>query len=71
MLDLWPVNSKICTWLEIKVHHVMLHIQATVTYSYVGRAEERVMESFEYVDCRGKTVPRHPVLDSRSAMAPT
>ncbi|XP_023573814.1 transmembrane protein 106A isoform X2 [Octodon degus] len=62
---------KICTWLEIKVHHVVLHIQGTVTYSYLGHVEERVFESFEYADCRGKTVPRQLVLETRSAMAPT
>ncbi|KAM6174663.1 transmembrane protein 106A [Erethizon dorsatum] len=43
---------KICTWLEIKVHHVLLHIQGTLTYSYLGHTEERVFESFEYADCR-------------------
>ncbi|XP_005394559.1 PREDICTED: transmembrane protein 106A [Chinchilla lanigera] len=62
---------KICTWLEIKVHHVLLHIQGTLTYSYLGHEEERVFESFEYADCRGKTMPRRPALAIRSPKAPT
>lgn len=52
---------KICTWLEIKVHHVLLHIQGTLTYSYLGLAEQLVFQSFEYVDCRGNApVPPLP-----------
>ncbi|XP_047614060.1 transmembrane protein 106A [Phacochoerus africanus] len=50
---------KICTWLKIKVHHVLLHIQGTLTYSYLSHSEQLVFQSYEYVDCRGNTsVPR-------------
>lgn len=44
---------KICTWLEIKVHHVLLHIQGTLTCSYLSHSEQLVFQSYEYVDCRG------------------
>ncbi|XP_006901758.1 PREDICTED: transmembrane protein 106A [Elephantulus edwardii] len=44
---------KICTWLKIKVHHVLLHIQGTLTCSYLSHSEQLVFQSYEYVDCRG------------------
>ncbi|XP_055431759.1 transmembrane protein 106A isoform X1 [Bubalus kerabau] len=50
---------KICTWLEIKVHHVLLHIQGTLTYSYLSRSEQLVFQSYEYVECRGNTSVPH------------
>ncbi|KAM6164328.1 transmembrane protein 106A [Rhynchocyon petersi] len=50
---------KICTWLKIKVHHVLLHIQGTLTYSYLSHSEQRVFESYEYVDCRGNVSVPH------------
>lgn len=50
---------KICTWMKIKVHHVLLHIQGTLTCSYLSHSEQLVFQSYEYVDCRGNTsVPR-------------
>ncbi|XP_037666022.1 transmembrane protein 106A [Choloepus didactylus] len=52
---------KICTWLKIKVHHVLLHIQGTLTCSYLSHSEQLVFQSYEYVDCRGNTsVPHLP-----------
>ncbi|XP_014689293.1 transmembrane protein 106A isoform X1 [Equus asinus] len=49
---------KICTWLEVSVHHVLLHIQGTLTCSYLSHSEQLVFQSYEYVDCRGnKSVP--------------
>ncbi|XP_043323600.1 transmembrane protein 106A isoform X1 [Cervus elaphus] len=57
---IWDKNTyKICTWLEIKVHHVLLHIQGTLTYSYLSRSEQLVFQSYEYVDCRGNTSVPH------------
>uniref|UniRef100_A0A8D0PNA9 Transmembrane protein 106A n=1 Tax=Sus scrofa TaxID=9823 RepID=A0A8D0PNA9_PIG len=50
---------KICTWLKIKVHHVLLHIQGTLTYSYLSHSEQLVFQSYEYVDCRGNTSVPH------------
>ncbi|EHB04337.1 Transmembrane protein 106A [Heterocephalus glaber] len=38
---------KICTWLEIKVHYVVLHIQGTLTYSYLGREDQHSFEGSE------------------------
>ncbi|XP_004434458.1 PREDICTED: transmembrane protein 106A [Ceratotherium simum simum] len=56
---IWDDNTyKICTWLKIKVHHVLLHIQGTLTCSYLSHSEQLVFQSYEYVDCRGnKSVP--------------
>uniref|UniRef100_A0A8C3X4W4 Transmembrane protein 106A n=1 Tax=Catagonus wagneri TaxID=51154 RepID=A0A8C3X4W4_9CETA len=49
---------KICSWLKIKVHHVVLHIQGTLTYSYLSHSEQLAFQSYEYVDCRvNKSVP--------------
>ncbi|XP_057572940.1 transmembrane protein 106A isoform X1 [Hippopotamus amphibius kiboko] len=50
---------KICTWLKIKVHHVLLHIQGTLTCSYLSRSEQLVFQSYEYVDCRGSSSEPH------------
>ncbi|XP_045382613.1 transmembrane protein 106A [Lemur catta] len=50
---------KICTWLKIKVHHVLLHIQGTLTCSYLSHSEQLVFQSYEYVDCRGNTSEPH------------
>lgn len=51
--------SKICTWLKIKVHHVLLYIQGTLTYTYLSRSEQLVFQSYEYVDCRGNMSVPH------------
>uniref|UniRef100_A0A2I3HX65 Transmembrane protein 106A n=1 Tax=Nomascus leucogenys TaxID=61853 RepID=A0A2I3HX65_NOMLE len=50
---------KICTWLEIKVHHVLLHIQGTLTCSYLSHSEQLVFQSYEYADCRGNASVPH------------
>uniref|UniRef100_A0A2K6GXZ8 Transmembrane protein 106A n=1 Tax=Propithecus coquereli TaxID=379532 RepID=A0A2K6GXZ8_PROCO len=50
---------KICTWLKIKVHHVLLHIQGTLTCSYLSHSEQLVFQSYDYVDCRGNTSEPH------------
>ncbi|XP_006993014.1 transmembrane protein 106A [Peromyscus maniculatus bairdii] len=42
----------ICSWLKIKVHHVLLHIQGALTCSYLSHPQQLPFESFEYVDCR-------------------
>nr|KAF6459396.1 transmembrane protein 106A [Rousettus aegyptiacus] len=61
---IWDENTyKICTWLKIKVHHVLLHIQGTLTYSYLSHSEQAVFQSYEYVDCRGNMSGAH-LLDS-------
>ncbi|KAG8512905.1 Transmembrane protein 106A [Galemys pyrenaicus] len=43
---------KICKLPKIKVHHVLLQIQGTLTYSYLSESEQRVFHSNEYLDCR-------------------
>ncbi|EPQ13606.1 Transmembrane protein 106A [Myotis brandtii] len=50
---------KICSWLKIKVHHVLLHIQGTVTYICLSHSEQKVFQSYEYVDCRENTSGPH------------
>ncbi|XP_004597450.2 transmembrane protein 106A [Ochotona princeps] len=58
---IWDENTyKICTWLKIKVHHVLLHVQGTLTYSYLRHSEQLVFQSYEYVDCRGNSTASHP-----------
>ncbi|XP_077169224.1 transmembrane protein 106A isoform X2 [Paroedura picta] len=48
----------ICTWSRIKVHNVLLHIQGTLTCSYLSHSEQLSFENYQYVDCRGNaTVP--------------
>ncbi|XP_066119619.1 transmembrane protein 106A [Saccopteryx bilineata] len=57
---IWDENTyKICTWLKIKVHHVLLHIQGTLTYTYLSHSEQLVFQNYEYVDCRGNTSVPH------------
>ncbi|XP_052052183.1 transmembrane protein 106A isoform X2 [Apodemus sylvaticus] len=43
---------KICTWPKIRVHHVLLNIQGSLTCSYLSHPQQLPFESFEYVDCR-------------------
>ncbi|XP_073091750.1 transmembrane protein 106A isoform X2 [Manis javanica] len=57
---IWDENTyKICSWLKIKVHHVLLHIQGTLVCSYMSHSEQLVFQSYEYVDCRGNTSVPH------------
>ncbi|XP_010592796.1 transmembrane protein 106A [Loxodonta africana] len=50
---------KICTWQKIKVHHVLLHIQGTLTCSYLSHSEQLVFQSYEYVDCQENSSVPH------------
>ncbi|KAF3816975.1 hypothetical protein GH733_014323 [Mirounga leonina] len=57
---IWDENTyKICSWMKIKVHHVLLHIQGTLTCSCLSHSEQLVFQSYEYVDCRGNTSVPH------------
>ncbi|XP_042331082.1 transmembrane protein 106A [Sceloporus undulatus] len=47
---------KICTWSRIKVHNVLLHIQGTLTCSYLSHTEQLSFENYQYVDCRGNAI---------------
>ncbi|XP_010222317.1 PREDICTED: transmembrane protein 106A [Tinamus guttatus] len=48
----------ICTWTKIKVHNVLLHIQGTLTCTYLCHSEQLAFENYQYVDCRGNaTLP--------------
>ncbi|NXS41157.1 T106A protein, partial [Balaeniceps rex] len=49
----------ICTWTKVKVHNVLLHIQGTLTCTYLSHLEQLAFEDYQYVDCRGNaTLPR-------------
>lgn len=43
---------KICTWPKIRVHHILLNIQGSLTCSFLSHPQQLPFESFEYVDCR-------------------
>ncbi|KFV93877.1 Transmembrane protein 106A, partial [Eurypyga helias] len=48
----------ICTWTKVKVHNVLLHIQGTLTCTYLCHSEQLAFEDYQYVDCRGNaTLP--------------
>uniref|UniRef100_A0A8C0I7T5 Transmembrane protein 106A n=1 Tax=Bubo bubo TaxID=30461 RepID=A0A8C0I7T5_BUBBB len=52
-------SSNICTWTKVKVHNVLLHIQGTLTCTYLCHSEQLAFEDYQYVDCRGNaTLPR-------------
>ncbi|XP_019355949.1 transmembrane protein 106A isoform X2 [Alligator mississippiensis] len=51
----------ICTWTRIKVHNILLHIQGTLTCSYLCHSEQLAFENYQYVDCRGNTTSPHPL----------
>lgn len=50
---------KICTWPEVKVHTLLLHIQMTVTCSLMGHSEQLFFEDYQYVDCRSNSTVPH------------
>ncbi|NWX20128.1 T106A protein, partial [Aegotheles bennettii] len=50
--------SNICTWTKVKVHNILLHIQGTLTCTYLCHSEQLAFEDYQYVDCRGNaTLP--------------
>ncbi|NWR78469.1 T106A protein, partial [Centropus unirufus] len=50
----------ICTWEKVKVHNILLHIQGTLTCTYLSHSEQLAFEVYQYVDCRGNaTLPYH------------
>ncbi|NXG64319.1 T106A protein, partial [Hemiprocne comata] len=51
----------ICTWTKVKVHNVLLHIQGTLTYTYLCHSEQLAFEDYQYVDCRGNATLPHPL----------
>ncbi|NXE78977.1 T106A protein, partial [Cochlearius cochlearius] len=51
----------ICTWTEVKVHNVLLHIQGTLTCTYLCHSEQLAFEDYQYVDCRGNATLPHPL----------
>ncbi|KAK2522313.1 Tmem106a [Columba livia] len=51
----------ICTWAKVKVHNVLLHVQGTLTCTYLCHSEQVLFEDYQYVDCRGNaTLPPAP-----------
>ncbi|NWX51316.1 T106A protein, partial [Steatornis caripensis] len=53
--------SNICTWTKVKVHNVLLHIQGTLTCTYLCHSEQLAFEDYQYVDCRGNATLPHPL----------
>ncbi|XP_010174379.1 transmembrane protein 106A [Antrostomus carolinensis] len=51
----------ICTWTKVKVHNVLLHIQGTLTCTYLCHSEQLAFEDYQYVDCRGNATLPHPL----------
>ncbi|NXJ69704.1 T106A protein, partial [Rostratula benghalensis] len=59
-LDVLGRNTifNICTWTKVKVHNILLHIQGTLTCTYLCHWEQLAFEDYQYVDCRGNaTLP--------------
>ncbi|NXN28665.1 T106A protein, partial [Nycticryphes semicollaris] len=54
----------ICTWTKVKVHNILLHIQGTLTCTYLCHSEQLAFQDYQYVDCRGNATLPHP-LDHR------
>ncbi|XP_060681424.1 transmembrane protein 106Ba [Hemiscyllium ocellatum] len=44
-----------CTLTSIKVHNIVIMMQATVTTSYFGHTEQVSLEKYQYVDCGRNT----------------
>ncbi|KAM7081647.1 transmembrane protein 106A isoform 2-T5 [Ciconia maguari] len=51
----------ICTWTKVKVHNILLHIQGTLTCTYLCHSEQLAFEDYQYVDCRGNAMLPHPL----------
>ncbi|NWQ94652.1 T106A protein, partial [Burhinus bistriatus] len=60
-LTLFFSCSNICTWTKVKVHNVLLHIQGTLTCTYLCHSEQLAFEDYQYVDCRGNATLPHPL----------
>lgn len=60
---------KICAQLKVKVHHILLHIQGTLTCSYLSHQQQLPFQSYEYVDCQENTsvplleIPSVPLME--------
>lgn len=51
--------SNICTWTKVRVHNVLLHLQGTLTCTYLCHSEQVAFEDYQYVDCRGNATLPH------------
>ncbi|XP_068516950.1 transmembrane protein 106A [Anas acuta] len=49
----------ICTWTKVRVHNVLLHLQGTLTCTYLCHSEQVAFEDYQYVDCRGNATLPH------------
>ncbi|XP_069733029.1 transmembrane protein 106A isoform X2 [Phaenicophaeus curvirostris] len=52
---------KICTWTKVKVHNILLHVEGTLTCTYLSHSEQLTFEDYQYVDCRGNATLPHPL----------
>ncbi|XP_044154139.1 transmembrane protein 106A [Bufo gargarizans] len=42
---------EVCTWDRIHVHNVLLHVQGSLNFSYLGHVEQIPFDGYEYLDC--------------------
>ncbi|XP_075033531.1 transmembrane protein 106A [Mixophyes fleayi] len=49
----------VCTWKQIKVHNILLHIQGSLNCSYLGHVEQIAFDGFEYLDCQSNSTVPH------------
>ncbi|XP_018419991.1 PREDICTED: transmembrane protein 106A [Nanorana parkeri] len=53
-----PNTFKVCTWEQIKVHNILLHVQGSLDCSYLGHMEQIPFSGYEYLDCKSNaTIP--------------
>lgn len=50
---------KVCSWEQIKVHNILLHVQGSVNCSYLGHMEQIQFGGYEYLDCKSNTTIPH------------
>ncbi|XP_072270942.1 transmembrane protein 106A [Pyxicephalus adspersus] len=50
---------KVCTWDQIKVHNILLQIQGSLNFSYLGHVEQIPFDGHEYLDCKSNTTVPH------------
>ncbi|XP_069809263.1 transmembrane protein 106A [Dendropsophus ebraccatus] len=49
----------VCTWEQIHVHNILLHVQGSLNCSYLGHMEQIPFDGFEYLDCHSNSSVPH------------
>ncbi|KAM9296660.1 transmembrane protein 106A [Gastrophryne carolinensis] len=50
---------KVCTWEQIKVHNILLHVQGTISCLYLGHTEQIPFDGYQYLDCHSNSTLPH------------